>query len=235
MAVLHVWEKYNVTKTLSGYTWTFKTTTETTTSSYLYTWILAFYKGLLTVIDGNTYVNFSNWSSITGSSPSTFYLGDGDSSSKGAGSTSYCYAAARGSSSAKNPFTRVTIDGVTYYDLSVAEKMIQPATRNNGVQITDDGYLALINEWPFYQATKTSNYSYSKGDFIEDVSSVSSNAYPNDGYSGNYWYVYKGAESINNAGVDGTVKDVKTVVCVNGVVKTNISLYQCVNGVIKQS
>lgn len=36
------------------------------------------------------------------------------------------------------------------------------------------------------------NYKYSKGSRLDTVTSDNRNAYPNDGQSGNYWYVYEG-------------------------------------------
>lgn len=73
----------------------------------------------------------------------------------------------------------------------------------------------------------TTSYGY--------VSSDSASAYPTNGVSGSYWYKYVGTESVNYVGHEGTVKEVKAVACVNGVVKTNVSTYQGVSGVVKQS
>lgn len=67
------------------------------------------------------------------------------------------------------------------------------------------------------------------------VMSTSSSAYPTNGLSGSYWYVYKGIESINYVGVSGAVKQMKAVVRVNGATKTNVRVYQGVNGAVKQS
>mgnify|MGYP001108486366 CR=1 FL=1 len=48
-----------------------------------------------------------------------------------------------------------------------------------------------------------SSYSYSpeKGSYLNDVSSASGTAYPNNDISGKNWYVYKGSDSVDPAGL----------------------------------
>ena len=67
------------------------------------------------------------------------------------------------------------------------------------------------------------------------VMADSASAYPTNGESGGYWYVYQGTASINYTAVDGAVKEVKTAVCVDGAIKTNVSVAHGVNGVVKLS
>lgn len=67
------------------------------------------------------------------------------------------------------------------------------------------------------------------------VMADSASAYPTNGESGGYWYVYQGTASMNYAAVDGAVKEVKTAVCVDGAIKTNVSVAHGVNGVVKLS
>ena len=67
------------------------------------------------------------------------------------------------------------------------------------------------------------------------VTSFDSSAYPSNNYSGSYWYVYVGVEYVNFAGANGVVQAVKSVVCVGGTIKTNVSTYQGVSGAVKQS
>lgn len=70
--------------------------------------------------------------------------------------------------------------------------------------------------------------------FYGNVYSDSASAYPTNGESGGYWYVYQGVEHTAFAGVDGTVKTITPTACVGGTVKTNVSTYLGVNGVVKQ-
>lgn len=67
------------------------------------------------------------------------------------------------------------------------------------------------------------------------VMADSASAYPTNGESGGYWYVYQGTASINYTAVDGAVKEVKIAVCVDGAIKTNVSVAHGVNGVVKLS
>lgn len=67
------------------------------------------------------------------------------------------------------------------------------------------------------------------------VMADSASAYPTNGESGGYWYVYQGTASINYTAVDGAVREVKIAVCVDGAIKTNVSVAHGVNGVIKLS
>ncbi|MET3616579.1 hypothetical protein ABID14_000199 [Peptoniphilus olsenii] len=53
-----------------------------------------------------------------------------------------------------------------------------------------------VNKVTYRVATTERVFShYSKGSYIEDVKSTSRNAYPNNNYSGSYWYVYKGVDN----------------------------------------
>lgn len=46
-----------------------------------------------------------------------------------------------------------------------------------------------------YGLEKQTSYSYSQGSYIGEVKSTNRSAYPDNNYSGNYWYVYKGIDN----------------------------------------
>lgn len=61
------------------------------------------------------------------------------------------------------------------------------------------------------------------------------NAYPLNGVSDSYWYVYIDEEQINNTCINGTIKDIKSILKTSGTVKTDVNIYQSINGAIKQT
>lgn len=208
MAIRHVWEKFNraSTKVVTTNTW------PTTKSA------------------GNganpTYIRYSTTATIT----------EGDS----------CYLQLTGTikTATVNQGGSATIPSGNYFftdfGATRTQQLIGNATQLCGKTSANVTFTSKLGTsyYALYPNTSTMYYwtdtKYTKGTTsYGNVTSTSSSTYPKDGYSGSYWYVYKGTESVQNAAVDGVIKDAKVVVCVNGVVKTNVSTAQGVNGVVK--
>lgn len=64
----------------------------------------------------------------------------------------------------------------------------------SGINHTTASNITLSGSW--YNLEYRSEFShYSKGSRLETVTSENRNAYPNDGQSGSYWYVYEGIDN----------------------------------------
>ena len=236
MAIRHVWQQYNATSTVTGYTWSFPTSSTSYQTSVGSTtkYALFFDKDIITVKNGNAYVmdDDDDVYAITGAKATATTL------------TSSTNSAYRGKSDviialkSSSSWKTITLDdGKKYYDLSEAKYVIKMKMSSggfDGVKLSS-GKLTSNNETQYHLvATKNATTEYSIGSLIGNVNSYVSTTYPTNGVSGSYWYVYQGTESVNVAGVSGTVKEVQTIVCVGGAIKTKVFTYQGVNGVVKQ-
>lgn len=77
-----------------------------------------------------------------------------------------------------------------------------------------------------------------KGSFVDTVESDAASAYPSDGVSGSYWYVYVGSESTSEpsvfTNVDGVLRKIVNLpVTVDGVLRELGSMYSVVGGVMR--
>lgn len=83
--------------------------------------------------------------------------------------------------------------------------------RHNGTIGVDRSYAVLNVRWTTPDSDASFSFKfcygcytaivYSKGSTVGNISSASSSAYPTNSYSGDYWYVYQGSDSIDPTAV----------------------------------
>lgn len=205
MATRYIWEKFNTTK---EYYWT----DSNVAANYGFNGALK---------SETTYINYStsiteNSTSISLNSPQQIVITGSD-----IGKT-FTFPAGTYFIVSKTNVTKSS----TYYKTTASTTFTTTLSGTSQIRFNNSASLKLYTLTSKVVKGSTS-YGY--------VKSTNKSAYPTNNYSGSYWYVYVGTENINFVGYEGTVKDVKTVVCVDGVVKTNVKEYQGVNGVVKQS
>ena len=114
------------------------------------------------------------------------------------------------------PITKVTLTaGKLTFNKPPSGMYANPDGKNAGiirVYLTTDSTEPYVNEYEISNATVydfylTNCYEYTVGDTkgttsYGNISSASSGAYPENGKSGSYWYVYKGSDTIDPASVN---------------------------------
>lgn len=90
-----------------------------------------------------------------------------------------------------NPDPRVDIswpfDDTSKYKVINIEFLGEDSKKENGEWV-----YGAVNRVTYRVATTEREYYYEKGSRLDTVTSTNRNAYPNDGESGSYWYVYEG-------------------------------------------
>ena len=113
------------------------------------------------------------------------------------------------------PITKVTlIGGKLTFNTPPSGMYAIPDSKNDGsprAYLTTDSTEPYVNEYEISNATVydfylTNCYEYTVGDTkgttsYGNISSASSGAYPENGKSGSYWYVYKGSDTIDPVSV----------------------------------
>lgn len=90
-----------------------------------------------------------------------------------------------------NPDPRVDVswpfDDTSKYKVINIEFLGEDSQKKNGEWV-----YGAVNRVTYRVATTEREYYYEKGSRLDTVTSTNRNAYPNDGESGSYWYVYEG-------------------------------------------
>lgn len=80
------------------------------------------------------------------------------------------------------------------------------------------GYRLRFKYDQYWTITKEIDRTYyNQGSYIDQVTSTSSNTYPNDNYKGNYWYVYSTSRKVKGSLIDTVENDNENAYPTNGI------------------